>query len=30
LRARQAYVNDPDGRLIEMYSPLSSDEASGS
>ena len=22
LRARQAHVNDPDGRLIELYSPL--------
>lgn len=23
LQARQAHVNDPDGRLIEIYSPLS-------
>lgn len=30
LRARQAHVNDPDGRLIEIYCPLRSDDTSGS
>ena len=27
LQARQAHVNDPEGRLIELYSPLSTSEA---
>ncbi|HEY4386901.1 MAG TPA: VOC family protein [Ktedonobacteraceae bacterium] len=29
LRARQAHLNDPDGRLIEIYSPLRVDDAAG-
>jgi lactoylglutathione lyase len=27
LQARQAHVNDPDGRLIELYSPLPPNQA---
>ncbi len=27
LQARQAHLNDPDGRLIEIYSPLQQDDA---